>query len=637
MLDPAAHTDLERFTERGWGIVVTSIGIIFFSMVIGLVVDAVNEKCQGLKKGLSAVVAKKHTCILGFSDRIYSLVTEIALANESEGGGVVTVLANRDKEEMEADIFSRIDESQLLGTKVVCRTGDPMIRNDLMRVSASSARCIIVLSEGAEVEKADSTLMRVIMNVRSIPCQLEGHIVAEVRDGDNEALVTLVGDDCVESIVSHDILGRLMVMSARHPGVAAVFASILGFDGDEFYMKAWNKRCMGLQFHELQYYFADAIVIGVRKNSDGTILLQPDWDYVIQKNDQILVIAEDDDSYKPTRRPVDVPADTIPKEKKPEVNVEQTLMIGWRRDVIDIIFLMDNFQKKGSVVHLLNETPVAEREKELLESGLDVKTGLVNISFVHHVGSSIVRRNLDMIDFEKFTSIMILADEKLEEDTQESDSHNITTLLLIKDIINRRFEAGLMRRMPTTRITSYVDADIHYVCGVVCELLDPSATSALSAAEALAGFSDYVQSNEMISQLMAMVSEDRGVANILDELLGPRGATFCVFSGKLYCSEDEELDFYTMWGRCRARNQILVGYQDADEIDVNTYINPRNKLTKMNWYEVEMVVLAKIYDNIGGDRVNPRFAYMRKFEELIEAKAKKENTVRKSRKSVRMY
>ena len=37
------------------------------------------------------------------------------------------------------------------------------------------------------------------------------------------------------------------------------------------------------------------------------------------------------------------------------LQTECTLMIGWRRDVIDVIFLMDNFQKKGSVVHLLNE------------------------------------------------------------------------------------------------------------------------------------------------------------------------------------------------------------------------------------------------------------------------------------------
>ena len=99
----------------------------------------------------------------------------------------------------------------------------------------------------------------------------------------------------------------------------------------------------------------------------------------------------------------------------------------------------------------------------------------------------------------------------------------------------------------------------------------------MQAAEALAGFSDYVQSNEMISQLMAMVAEDRGVALVLDELLGPRGATFCVFPGHLYCEEHEQLDYYTMHGRCRAQNQILVGFQESEGIGVHTSINPRNK------------------------------------------------------------
>lgn len=93
---------------------------------------------------------------------------EIALANESEGGGVVVVLSERAKIQMEADIAS--SGVDLLGTQVVCRSGDacctliwlavlcstvglvftraPFTASEaLFRVSAQHARAIVVLSQ----------------------------------------------------------------------------------------------------------------------------------------------------------------------------------------------------------------------------------------------------------------------------------------------------------------------------------------------------------------------------------------------------------------------------------------------------------------------------------------------------------
>ena len=48
----------------------------------------------------------------------------------------------------------------------------------------------------------------------------------------------LIGGDDVETCVSHDVLGRLMLMSAREPGLASVYGEVLGFEGDEFYLQA---------------------------------------------------------------------------------------------------------------------------------------------------------------------------------------------------------------------------------------------------------------------------------------------------------------------------------------------------------------------------------------------------------------
>ena len=90
-----------------------------------------------------------------------------------------------------------------------------------------------------------------------------GHIVAEMRDVDDEPLVRMVGGTAVETVVSHDIVGRLMLMAVRQPGLANVYESILGFEGHEFYLKCWPQLA-GLPFGELAARFADAVPLGIK-------------------------------------------------------------------------------------------------------------------------------------------------------------------------------------------------------------------------------------------------------------------------------------------------------------------------------------------------------------------------------------
>jgi hypothetical protein len=71
-----------------------------------------------LKKGKSRVIEEGHHLILGWNDKLLPLIHELAVANESEGGGVIVILAEKDKEEMEEEISSVFDEKALLGMSI---------------------------------------------------------------------------------------------------------------------------------------------------------------------------------------------------------------------------------------------------------------------------------------------------------------------------------------------------------------------------------------------------------------------------------------------------------------------------------------------------------------------------------------
>lgn len=76
---------------------------------------------------------------------------------------------------------------------------------------------------------------------------LVGHIVAEVCDLDNEPLLQMVASDHrLETVVAHDVIGRLMIQSRRQPGLAAVWEDLLGFEDNEFYAKARSQCCASL-------------------------------------------------------------------------------------------------------------------------------------------------------------------------------------------------------------------------------------------------------------------------------------------------------------------------------------------------------------------------------------------------------
>ncbi|GFY94702.1 hypothetical protein Acr_10g0000870 [Actinidia rufa] len=417
--DSGNHADIVGSRPRIVSVSISSGGMLIFAMMLGLVSDAISEKVDSLRKGKSEVIESNHILILGWSDKLGSLLKQLAIANKSLGGGVVVVLAERDKEEMEMDIAKL--EFDFMGTSVICRSGSPLILADLKKVSVSKARAIIVLASDENADQSDARALRVVLSLTGVKEGLRGHVVVEMSDLDNEPLVKLVGGELVETVVAHDVIGRLMIQCALQPGLAQKqvcrrklsrkglpkkhwqpekernkvaeradkvvgggaecprgYGRIFwGFENAEFYIKRWP-QLNGLCFKNVLISFADAIPCGVKVAADGgKIIINPDDNYVLKEGDEILVIAEDDDTYAPG--PITkVCKGVFPKMHDPPKYPEKILFCGWRRDIDDMIYVLEAFLAPGSELWMFNEVPERERERKLTDGGLDI-LGLVNI------------------------------------------------------------------------------------------------------------------------------------------------------------------------------------------------------------------------------------------------------------------
>lgn len=70
--------------------------------------------------------------------------------------------------------------------------------------------------------QSDARALRVVLSLTGVKEGLTGHVVVEMSDLDNEPLVKLVGGEMIETVVAHDVIGRLMIQCALQPGLAQV-------------------------------------------------------------------------------------------------------------------------------------------------------------------------------------------------------------------------------------------------------------------------------------------------------------------------------------------------------------------------------------------------------------------------------
>ena len=158
-LDAGTGAGDTGFAFRWVSISVTMAGIFIISTLIGVISGGLESTIDELRKGKSLVIEKNHTIILGWSSKVFTLISEYSLANQSNRGGIIVILADRDKVEMEDDIRQHLPD--LKGTKVICRRGNTHDVDDLQIVNPTYSKAIIVLS--AEEGNADAQTIKTIL------------------------------------------------------------------------------------------------------------------------------------------------------------------------------------------------------------------------------------------------------------------------------------------------------------------------------------------------------------------------------------------------------------------------------------------------------------------------------------------
>jgi hypothetical protein len=86
VLDSGTFASDSSWPTRIISLAVTLAGIFLAGRLIGLIVNAVDQQIEQLRKGRSAVLETDHTLIIGWSPRLPTILTELVAANANRGG-----------------------------------------------------------------------------------------------------------------------------------------------------------------------------------------------------------------------------------------------------------------------------------------------------------------------------------------------------------------------------------------------------------------------------------------------------------------------------------------------------------------------------------------------------------------------
>ncbi|ETW06351.1 hypothetical protein H310_02631 [Aphanomyces invadans] len=586
-LDPKSDDDGQGtlsflWTLRSLSVMVCLVCTLYVNVIFGVIVDGIVSKMDELKEGKGTVIENNHTLMLGWNENSLSFIREICAANQSEGGGVIVVLCTRDKTELEAEIYHCITDWK--GTKLVVCCGNPLLTTDLLRVSAHLARSITIMSSDEHADVSDAALLRTLLVIKSLP-RLQGHVVADVGDVDNNTLLQVVAGDILETVDSHNIIGRLVITCSRSPHLSDVYNAVLGFDGNEFYFKAWPDL-VGVPFGQLASRFDNAIPIGI-KTAAGKVWIRPYFARVIEEGDEIIVLAEDDNTYTAATSPVDsTPITAMPKQPMP-IPPKNIMLCGWHRDIRDILRLLNHLSAPDTQVDLVNEVPEETRAERLQNDGLDLRS-LENLHIRHIEANVAIRRHAQNLRVPQYDCILIMSD--MSNHGLASDSLVLASVVMLRAIeVSQRSRKSLA---DLTDGTSSLHTGRHVHC--VSEILDQRTETTINSSPTIRASSDYVMSNDLVSRMLAMVSENRNVNAILDELLGDKGSTFDVLPASRYCEMNERLSFWQLAKRAGSMyEEIVCGYVNSRQRGSPVVLNPTDKADVRTWADYSLIVIRE--------------------------------------------
>lgn len=505
------------------------IALLCVSTVVGVITTGLGDRLAELRRGRSTVLEHGHTVVLGWSEHVFTVVAELFAAQSGRGRHVVTVLADRDSAAMHTELARALGLAD--ASRLVCRTGAPTDPEALALVTPGAARSVLVLP--CDDADGDARVIRTLLALRALLGPRPGpRLVATVRDGHHLRAARLAAGPRSTVLDADQTTARLLVQSARQPGLPAALRDLLDFSGAEFHTLDVSAPA-DRPYDELALSFEDACVVGILR-ADGTPHLTPPPDTVLRPGDRLVAVAHDDDpATAPDGRGHIDPTALAPAGARAD-GPTRTLMLGWNRRAPFVVDILRQTSRPGSVLDVVTDP---DTDPPAAAGHLSRCDGSSRLSVSHRTGDPTRFATLRALDPSRYDSVIVLRAENPPAPGRPDDKTLLTLLML------KAHEEETGRRI-------HVVAELHDHRSRRLAPLGPT--------------SDVVVRGELTALLMTQISHNPDLAAVFEEIFSARGGALTLRPAADYVHPGLDASFATVTAAALAYGQAAIGYRIND-------------------------------------------------------------------------
>ena len=451
-------------------------GVLFTSVLIGIITSAIEEKIGNLKRGNSNVLEKDHIVVLGFNPGEYTLLNQLILAAEDDPACIV-IAEDMEREEIEQNIAENLDVPK--NVRIVCRTVDITDPASIEKCSVETCRTVIVAP--ADDLKTIKAILAVtaLLQKKGAP---EVSINAIISKDEYRFPASLAEANNITTLQTNNILAKMIAHSCTQTGLSELFREVFNFEGSEFYLEELE-GIDGLTFEDIMIRLNNAIPIGICR--DGKVILKPSTDFIIKESDRVLVYSEGRDPASVEQEASAVP-DIKDKGGNKKNDTTDAVIIG-HNETLPVI--LKELPENVSIVFIYEQN-ITEEEKRELQKAADGRNIELNYYQDDLKSEDILLKAAQMSEH-----IVVLNDH--DKEPEQADTEVIFMLLNLRDIRKR---CGL-------KFNITVEMQKEYNQNLV----------------GVGDSTDFLVTSSMSSLILAQLAENPELIDVFRELLSNKG------------------------------------------------------------------------------------------------------------------
>ena len=522
--------------------VIAIAGVLFTSVLIGIITSAIEEKITNLKRGNSLVLERGHIVVLGFNTGEYTLLEQLILASGGKPDCIV-VAEDMDREEMEQAISENLEIPK--NFRIVCRTADITDPAALEKCSVETCRTIIV-------NPTDD--MRTIKAVLAVSALLEEKGVPEISvnaiiSKDQYRIPPSIAEtNHISTLQTESIMAKMIAHSCTQTGLSDTFRELFNFEGSEFYLIS-IPGTDGMTFAELALRLDQAVPAGVVRG--GEVKMNPPAEFTLQDTDKILVFSEESDSAVLSQKVPNEALPDLPLRMTSEEEVKDTVIVGYNESLPVILSeLPENVSEVTLVSSRMTKEEAEELQEIAKEQNLQLNYRRLNL-----------RKEKGLLDLAQSAGhIVMLSDHR--KDPEEADMDTILLLINLRDI-RKRFgmQFNIAVEMQKEHNQKLVSGGDH---------------------------TDFLVSSNMASLILAQIAESPELMDVFREILSNKG-------NELYLKNCGTMGLEGTYSTRALRalmlknGYIFLGYLDADKV---SHFNPPLEEMLTLTEEISLIVIG---------------------------------------------